>query len=37
VLVQPNSALSTRLRESSGWTVVDQNSAAELFARRESQ
>ena len=31
VLIEPKSALSARLRESSTWMVVDQNTTAELF------
>lgn len=34
VLIQSGSLLSTRLRESSTWAVIDQDSTAELFARR---
>ena len=37
VLVAPNSVLSARLQESSTWLVIDQDTTAELFARRESR
>jgi len=37
VLIEPKSALSMRLRESSAWILVDQNKTAELFARRGAQ
>jgi hypothetical protein len=37
VLIQPRSALAPRLRESSHWKIIDQDSTAELFARRESE
>ncbi len=37
VLLPPNSALTARLRESPAWTVVDHNSTAELFERKESR
>ena len=36
VLIEPNSSLAARLKETPGWSVVDQDSTAELFARRES-
>ena len=34
VLIQSGSTLSARLRESSSWAVIDQDSTAELFARQ---
>jgi hypothetical protein len=34
VLIQSGSPLSARLRESPQWAVIDQDSTAELFARR---
>jgi hypothetical protein len=34
VLIEPRSALSARLRDSPAWTLVDQDTTAELFARR---
>ena len=37
VLIEPHSSLAARLKETPDWTVVDQDSTAELFARRESQ
>jgi len=37
VLVQPQSALSARLAESSAWMLADQDSTARLFVRKEGQ
>ena len=34
VLIQSGSPLSARLRESSAWAIIDQDSTAELFARQ---
>jgi len=36
VLIQTRSPLSARLRESSSWSVIDQDSTADLFARRNA-
>jgi hypothetical protein len=36
VLIQTGSPLSARLRESSSWSVIDQDSTAELFTRRNA-
>jgi hypothetical protein len=33
-LIKAASPLSGRLRESTSWVVIDQDSTAELFARR---
>jgi len=34
VLIETGSPLSARLRESASWSVIDQDSTAELFARQ---
>ena len=34
VLIEAGSPLALRLRESASWDVIDQDSTAELFARR---
>ena len=37
VLIQAGSPLSARLRESTSWAVIDQDSTAELFARHPAR
>lgn len=37
VLVQPASALASRLQDSPGWRLVDRTKTAELYARKEVQ